>query len=256
MIVRQLVIEKHPASHGWLWISHGYKLITRSPLHAISLAMVFATGVMAAMLIPFGGIFLAVLAMPALIAGYMQVCRALEYSEKIQPLDIFAGFTTRPSALFSLGSMMLLGMFAISIVSAALGGRELSAILENFQADHDAMILLNAMLAPESGLRFTVLISFALFFVLMLSMQFAPMLVYFDRVAPFDALRVSLRASLRNFLPFTVYSLIMQVITFVLSLVPYDLGLIFLLPLMLTSVYVAYRDIFNEVKPAQVDELI
>jgi len=193
-------------------------------------------------------VFLAVLLMPVLMGGYARVCKALEYSEKVEPVYIFAGFTSRTSALFSLGSLLLLGMFVISVISAAMGGNELGTLLENFQSDHDAMALLNAMLAPESGLRLTILMSFALFFILMLAMQFSPMLVFFDSIAPFDALRVSLRASLRNFLPFTVYSLIMQGITFVMSLVPFDLGLIFLLPLMLSSVYVAYRDIFNEVK--------
>ena len=254
MIIRRLIIEKLPASHGWMWITHGYRLIARSPLHAVSLAMVFATGVMAAMLMPFGGIFLAVLLMPVLLAGYARVCRALEYSEKIEPKYIFAGFTRRTASLFTLGSMMLMGMFTISIFSALLGGQELSTLLENFQNDRDVAALLNAMLAPESGLRLTILVSFALFFVLMLAMQFAPMLVFFDGVAPFAALLISLRASLRNFLPFTVYSLIMQAITFVLSLVPFDLGIIALLPLMLSSVYVAYRDIFNEVKPEQSPE--
>ena len=253
MIIRKLIIEKLPASHGWLWITHGYRLIARSPLHAVSLAMVFATGVMAAMLVPLGGIFLAVLLMPVLLAGYSRVCRALEFSEKVEPIYIFAGFTRRTASLLTLGSMVLLGMFTISIVSAMLGGQELNSLLETFQSDHDVTALLNAMLAPESGLRFTILLSFALFFVLMLAMQFAPMLVFFDRMAPLAALRVSLRASIRNILPFSVYSLIMQGITFALGMVPFDLGFIFLLPLMLTSMYVAYRDIFNEVKPDEAE---
>jgi uncharacterized membrane protein len=248
LIVRKIRIDKVAPSHGWVWIGHGYRLIMRSPLHAISLSMVFATGLMVAMMVPLGGVFLAVLVMPVLMAGYMRVCRALEYSEKVEPAYIFAGITSRAAALLSLGSMVLLGMVMISMFTVAMGGSELNTLVTNFQTDRDVMHLLDALLAPESGLRLTVLMSFGLFFILMLAMQFAPMLVFFDRMAPLAALHVSLRASIRNILPFSVYSLIMQGITFLLGMVPFDLGFIFLLPLMLTSVYVAYRDIFNEVK--------
>ena len=248
--MNKMEIQKVPASHGWLWILHGYRLIMRSPLHALPLSMVLAFSISLAMVIPVGGIFLAIFLVPLFMAGYMRVCRSLEYNEKVEPLFMIAGFKERTSQLMSLGGMLLLGMIIISVITAAMGGTVLNSILQNYHTHQDPTLLINTLLAPESGLRMTLLTGFALFFGLTMAMQFAPMLVFFNQMAPRNALLASLMGSVRNIVPFAVYSMIIQLIAFVVSMIPYGLGWIMLLPLMLTSMYVAYRDIFNEVQPA------
>ena len=244
--MNQLEVQRVPASHGWLWIKHGYRLIMRNPLQAFSLAMMFALGLFLAMLIPLLGVLLAILAMPLLMAGYMRVCRALEYNEAVQPRYVFAGFESRTAQLVAVGGLLLLGMIIISFVITVLGGPELSAILSSYQTQQDPTALIDSLLAPASGLRLVMLTGFALFFLLMLALQFAPMLVFFNGMTPRQAMKVSLLASIRNIVPFSVYSLIMQLIAFVLSVIPLGLGWIILLPIGLTSMYVAYRDIFTE----------
>lgn len=240
--------QKVPASHGWLWIKHGYRLIMRSPLHAISLAMLLALGIFLAILVPVAGIFLAILLMPVLLAGYMRICRTLEYSEKVEPLLIFAGFQSMTRQLVSVGGMLLLGMITISMVTAMLGGEELNSIMASYQKQQDPTALMEALMAPGSGVQLSLLTGLALLFVLMLALQFAPMLVFFDRLTPLQALKTSMRASIRNIIPFSVYSMIMQFVAFALSVIPLNLGWIVLMPLGLTSMYVAYRDIFLEAK--------
>jgi uncharacterized membrane protein len=244
-------IQKIPASHGWLWIQHGYRLILRSPLQALSLATVVAMGLFLAMLVPLGGALLAIMIMPVLMAGYMRICRSLEYNEKVVPGNIFAGFKTRTAQLASLGGMLLLGILLVSMVTAALGGSALNAILETYSKSQDINALAEALLAPGSGVQLSLMVGLGLLFVLMLAMQFAPMLVFFDNKTPFEALKLSMRASIRNIVPFSVYSLIMQVIAFALSVVPMGLGWIILLPLGLTSMYVGYRDLFSETKTTE-----
>ncbi len=246
-----LEVQRLPASHGWLWIRHGYRLIMRNPLQAIPLSMLFALGISMAMLIPLGGVFLAILLMPVLMAGYMRVCRSLEFSEPVLPRYIIAGFEKRAAPLVSLGGMLLLGMIMISMFTASMGGTVLNTILQDFQTHQDLAVLFEALLSPASGLRMTLFTGFVLFFVLMLAMQFAPMLVFFNQMAPLDAMKVSLQASVRNIVPFSVYSMIIQLIAFFLSVIPFGLGWIILLPLGLTSMYVAYRDIFTEIKTTE-----
>jgi len=251
LLMKKIEIQKVPASHGWLWLKHGYQLIMRAPLQAIPLAMMFALGIFLAMLIPVAGVLLAILVMPVLLAGYMRICRSLEYSEKVEPRHIFAGFENRTAPLVSVGSMLLMGMIVISMVTAAIGGSELSAILENYQVEQDTTALVEALLAPGSGVQFSMLTGLALFFLLMLAMQFAPMLVFFNGMSPRQALQASIYGSIRNIVPFSVYSLIMQLIAFAVSIIPMGLGWIILLPIGLTSMYVAYRDIFAEVQTAE-----
>jgi len=241
-------IKKVPASHGLLWIKHGYRLIMRSPLQALSLVMVFILGLMLAMLIPVGGVMLAMLLMPVLMAGYMRVCRALEYSEKVVPRYIFAGFENRTAQLVSVGGMLLLGMIVVSMITVMMGGDALSTLLNSFKEEHDSNAMLEAMLAPGSGMLPSLLTGLSLLFVLMLALQYAPMLVFFDQKSPMEALKLSMLGSLRNFIPLAVYSMLMQLLAFVVSVIPLNLGMFILLPIGLTSMYVSYRDIFSEVK--------
>ena len=249
--MNKLEIQKTPASHGWLWIKHGYRLIMRNPLQAFSLAMVFALGLFLAMLIPLGGMLLAMLFMPVLMAGYMRVCRALEYSEKVAPRFIFAGFESRTAHLVSLGGMLLMGMIVISMLTLAMGGDALNAMLTSYQKDQDPNALLQAMTAPDSGMLPSLMTGLSLMFALMLAFQYAPMLVFFNQKTPLEALKASLRGSVRNIVPILVYSMIMQLIGFALSIIPMGLGWIILLPIGLTSIYVSYRDIFTETETAE-----
>jgi uncharacterized membrane protein len=245
-------IQKVSASHGWLWIQHGYRLIMRSPLQAFSLAMTFALGLFVAMLIPVAGVLFAVLLMPVMMAGYMRACRALEFNEPVFPRYSFAGFQSRTAQLVAVGGILLAGMMAVSMVVAGMGGEALNAILSVYKDNQDPTALIDAILAPESGLHMTMLVGFILFFLLMLALQFAPMLVFFDGATPREALAMSLVASFKNIVPFSVYSLIMQLIAFAVSVIPFGLGWIILVPIGLTSMYVAYRDIFSEVKEVDV----
>jgi uncharacterized membrane protein len=77
-----------------------------------------------------------------------------------------------------------------------------------------------------------------------MALQFAPMLIYFNGLQPMVALRVSLLGSLSNLVPYILCSLILQLAALVLGLLPFGIGLILLLPLGLTSLFVSYRNIF------------
>ncbi len=251
-------IQKIPPSHGLLWIKHGYRLIMRSPLHALSLAMVFLMSMMLVMVIPVGGILFAMLLMPVMMAGYMRVCRALEYSEKVVPRYIFSGFESRTAQLVSIGGMLLVGMLVVSMITVMIGGDTLNTLITAYQKQPDSHVMLEAMLAPDSGLMPSLLTGLILLFVLMLALQYAPMLVYFDQKTPIEAIKLSMQGSLRNIIPLTVYSMLMQLLAFFVSVIPFNLGIFIFLPIALTSMYVSYRDIFAEEKveasPPDIDQ--
>jgi uncharacterized membrane protein len=237
-------IKRHSAARGWIWVKQGYQLIMRNPLLSITLALVGALSMFVALMIPLFGPLLVLMLMPVVLAGYMRVCRALEEDEEVELTQLFAGFEKHTARLTALGAFLMLGLLFSSIVMVTLGGEALRTLLENVNAANDPQILIDAMWTAGSGVAFSLLVGFALMCVLMLAFQYAPMLVFFNDVAPFAAMRASLAGSLRNIIPYTVYSLIMQVVALLLSLLPFNLGLIVLLPLGLTSLYVSYRNIF------------
>lgn len=237
-------VRKMNAARGWIWVKQGWQLIMHNPLMAISLALIAGFGMFLAFLIPLFGPLVAVLLMPVLMAGYMRVCRALEENEEVELTHLFAGFRTHAAPLVSLGGFMMLGALLSSMAVIAIGGEALATLLQDFKTANDPEMLVNAMWTAGSGVAFGLMVGFSLMFALMLALQYAPMLVFFSDVPPFAALRASFAGSLRNIVPYTLYSLIMQVIALLLGIIPFGLGLIVLLPLGLTSLYVSYRNIF------------
>ena len=237
-------IRKLNAARGWIWVKQGYQLIMRNPLLSITPALVGSLAIFAALKIPMFGPLITVLLMPVLMAGYMRVCRALEEEEEMELAHIFAGFQKNTARLITLSGFTMLGLLFASIVMIFIGGEALTTLLENVQTANDPQMMMDAMWAAGSGVAFSLLVGITLVLVLMLALQYAPMLVFFSDVPPLSALRASLSGSLRNIVPYTVYSLIMQVVALVLSILPFGIGLIVLLPLGLTSLYVSYRNIF------------
>lgn len=246
-------IRKLNAARGWVWVKQGYQLIMRNPLLSISLALAGVLVIFAVSYIPLLGPSVAVLLLPVLLAGYMRICRALEEDEEVELQQLFAGFGKHAIRLVSLGGFMIMGVLIISMVMIFIGGELLTSLLEGFQAGSDPQRLAEVMLAGGASVAFSLLVGFILMFALIMALQYAPMLVFFSGLPPFAALRASLSGSLRNIIPYTVYSLIMQIIALLFSVLPSGVELVVLLPLSLTSLYVSYRNIFpfpGEVPPA------
>ena len=244
MDMTTLEIRKLKAVRGWLWVRQGYQLIMRNPLFSVALALVCTLAMFLVFRIPVIGQFLALMLMPMIITGYARVCRALEEDEPVKFSHLLAGFEKHAKRLFALGGILMLGVLISSMTMILIGGSRLAGLFANMHTITSQPALNNAMQAAGPMAAFSLLVGFVLICVLMLAFQYAPMLVYFNNLKPFAAFRASLAGSLRNIIPYTLYSIIIQLITLILSLLPYNIGLILLLPLGLTSLYVSYRNIF------------
>ena len=78
---------------------------------------------------------------------------------------------------------------------------------------------------------------------LAMAMWFAPALVVFHDMQPVVAMRSSFFASLKNIMPMLIYGLILMVLAIVAT-IPFGLGWLILLPVLMASSYTAYRDIY------------
>jgi uncharacterized membrane protein len=237
-------IRKLNAVRGWIWVTHGFMLIMRSPLLSTVTSTIAAVAILLTLMIPMVGPLLAILFMPVLIAGYTRVCRALEEDEEVELPHLFAGFRKHTPRLITLGGILLLGLLIASILTITIGGDALAAVMDGLKSASDPEMLVEAMWSAGSNVALSLVVGFTLTFALMMAFQFAPMLVFFTDITPFAAMRASLSGSIRNFVPYTVYSIIMQVIALALSFLPFNLGLVILLPLGFSSLYVSYRNIF------------
>ena len=87
------------------------------------------------------------------------------------------------------------------------------------------------------------LVVLALAIPIYMALWFAPALVVFHHLTPVEAMKTSFAACLKNIVPFLLYSVILLLLAMVAS-IPFGLGWLVLLPVIVASIYTAYRDIF------------
>jgi uncharacterized membrane protein len=235
--------QRLPAKRGWDWIKQGYALFIRAPILWIVLLFICVMAAVGISSVPVVGEPLISLLMPAILVGLMVGCRALSQDEELELAHLLSGFKQHTSQLVTLGGISLVGQYLIFGAMMMVGGATLVGILMSSQPVADP----NIMIEAATGAGFAVLLGIVLFSLLMMAMQFAPMLVYFRNVPPVQAMKLSLRAFLHNVGPMLVYGMTFMFLA-VLASLPMMLGWLVLLPLVFTSLYASYSDIFPPVK--------
>ena len=234
------------AGQGWQWIKQGYALFMKAPLLWMVLLLICFIAAAGLSAVPVVGEPLASLLLPAVLVGLMVGCRALEQGEELELAHLFSGFQQRTAQLVTLGGIALVGQFLIFGVMKLFGAGVLVSILMSGQPVEDPEIIKQAI----AGAGIAVLLGITLFSILVMAMQFAPMLVFFNSVAPVAAMKLSLRAFINNVGPMLVYGMTFIFLA-ILASIPMMLGWLVLMPIVFTSLYVCYCDIFPAAKENQ-----
>lgn len=242
-------MRRVPIANGWRWIVGGWQLFRRKPLTWIVFtfllwAIVAASGIhwMLASLV---AIFL-----PVFLAGWARACAAAERGESIPVTMLFDGFRHRLRDLVSIGSFNAVANVVVLLIVFALGGDTFATLMANpasagANPEAIAEAMPQIMRALLVGLFFGIPVA--------LSVWFAPFGVALDRQKPLQALLSSLRGMLLNTLPLSVYSLVIGGVGYALfhlfaSVIEapraFALAVWSMMPVLLPSVYVSYRDIF------------
>jgi uncharacterized membrane protein len=224
---------------GWDWIKQGYVLFMKAPLLWIVLLSICVIAAVALSNVPVLGEPLVSLLMPVVLAGLMTGCRALEQGEELELVHLFSGFKQHTPQLIALGGIALVSQYLILGAMMMVGGATLVGVLMSGQPDIDPSMMAQAL----AGSGFALLLGIVLFSVLMMAMQYAPILVFFRGITPLQAMKLSLRAFLHNIWPMLVYGISFMLLALLASL-PMMLGWLVLLPLAFTSLYASYSDIF------------
>lgn len=238
--------QRLQAGQGWQWIRQGYGLFMKAPLLWMVLLLICFIAVAGLSAIPVVGEPLASLLLPAVLVGLMVGCRALEQGEELELAHLFSGFQKHTAQLVTLGGIALVGQFLIFGLMMMVGGAALVGILASGQPVQDPQVVAQAI----AGAGFAILIGVVLFSILLMAMQFAPMLVYFNGIAPVAAMKLSLRAFLANIGPMLVYGFVFIVLA-ILASIPMMLGWLVLMPIVFTSLYACYCGIFPPQKESE-----
>ena len=232
------------AGAGWTWIARGWGLFARAALMWIASLVILFIVAFAMGLVPIIGHVAFQVLSPVFAAGLVLACRSIEQGGSFELSELFGGFRVHFASLAVVGVLFLLGEIAILLVFGAFAG---FAILSGALAGHVGNVL-DAVVASSTSIALGALVAAALSVPLFAAYWFAPALVVQHGMAPLAAMRASFVGSFRNFLPFLVYSVIMTIFA-ILAALPAGLGFLVWFPLLITSTYVAYRDIYTEGMP-------
>jgi len=232
------------AGRGWQWIVDGFAIFRKSPLMWIAMIVVVALLWMVSFLIPVLGPLLFNLLSPVIFAGLMIGCKAVEGGEELELGHLFTGFKTHATPLVTIGGVYLVGTIVIfGIVFATAGGSMLPALMSKTHSD------LETVAAALRSMALALTIGLAFYVPLIMLIWFAPLLVVFDGLSAVDGMKFSFKACMVNLLPFLIYGIAIMVLWFIAS-IPFLLGLLILVPVLVCSVYASYKDIFSAARPS------
>ena len=230
--------------HGLGWLVKAWAMFAAQPLLWM-VAFVSVVGIFFFMgMIPLVS-FAAPIIVPILNGGVALMARKQDRNENASYEDIFAGFNEKAGPLAGIGLVNLGAGFVIVLVAVviiAMGG---GAALVSQGLNSDSMDFPYLMTAMMPTMLFMILVVTTLYFVVLSAVWFAPALVMLNGLSVVEALTVSFKAVLSNFLPFLVYGVISMIIGFLAS-IPMFLGWILFMPVIMASNYVAYKDIFDQ----------
>lgn len=236
-----------PAAEGFQWLLGSLRIFRSQWLRYTSIAALFLLIMQVASVISAG--FLVVFLKPVLSVGFLAAAWHHERGELPEARHLFAGFKSNLKALLPLGGVYLIGIvIAASIALVATGITVDQVMPAEGQAKIDQMTQLQFML-----------ITIVLTLPLSAALWFAPALIVFSDATFFQALAVSCRACVRNWLAMTAYG----VAIFLLVLAAFAIvapamylfqsaatALVMLIAVPLAAVlfisdYVSYRRVFH-----------
>ncbi len=229
-------VAELPASRGAGWIRESFQLFRRAPIPWIGLSAGWITITFALILIPILGGVVANFLQPAFFASFAIAAYKQAAGEPLAMGDLFVGFRRNLRALVNLGAILLLAEIAIFALMALLG-------LPLSGPENHAFTFTEYVEALKDK-EWILAVGFLLTMVVKGALWFAPPLIAFHGMTTGHAIRWSLYAAMANLGPMIVYAAVLFAIFFV-ALLPWALGLLVVIPLMVISTYVSYHEVFE-----------
>ena len=226
-----------PARAGFDWVTGAFRLFIKSPLMLAAAAGIFLGALLIVQFIPYAGAGLAEIITPMLVAGFMRAFRSIDEGTDPELPQFAAGFQSHAVPLAMVGAIYLAILIAIVWLMKLLGvdyEAMLQALQEGAQPEQLALEL--------AGKGHLLLLGLALAIPAVAATWFAPALVLFGNERPLQAMGLSLKACMKNWLALVVNGLAL-IPVFLIALVPL-FGMLVVVPVLLGTAYLGYQAMF------------
>jgi hypothetical protein len=196
------------AGRGAAWWSEGWRIFAAKTGTWIGIMVVYFVIAMLIGLVPFVGSFAHSLLTPVFLGGLMLGCQAAERDGSLRVGHLFEGFQGAHFVpLMIVGAVNIAVWLAIMLLGMAgiWGG----ATMAGMHGMTDPSEMLRQWSDQLTGIGVLgALVVLVIFLVLTMLNWFAPALIVFRGATAIEAMKLSFAASLRNWVPFLVYSAI------------------------------------------------
>jgi uncharacterized membrane protein len=224
-----------PAGNAWAWIVSGFHLFKANPVMWIVILLIYLAIIIPISFIPVIGSVVTTLIAPVFAAGMMWGCKALVLKQDLEINHLFEGFKKNTAQLIAVGGVYMLSLLVIMVMVVLTLDKDTLELIMKGQEVSPAQA--NAMMLP-------ILIAMLFIVPILMAYWYAPVLIGLHNLTVLEAMKLSFIACLKNMLPFLLYGLIFMVIL-VVAIIPFGLGLVVAVPVMMTSLYTSYVDVFN-----------
>lgn len=232
---RTLTIKQVPIGNAWVWIVNGFNLFKANPAMWIILLVIYLAIMIPISMLPVIGSVVSTLLAPVFAAGMMWGCQALVKNQDLEINHLFEGFKRNTSQLIAIGGIYMASLLFVAVIVVLALDKETVELLVQGKD-----------LSPEQadGILMPIMIALLLIMPVLMAYWFAPVLAGLHNLSAVDAMKLSFAACLRNMLPFLLYGLIFMVLL-IIAIIPFGLGLVVVVPMMMTSLYSSYADVFG-----------
>lgn len=230
------------ASHGPAWLAGGWRLFRGAPAAWMGLSAGWMLITFALVLVPVIGGVAANLAQPAFFASFALAARRQLSGEAPGMGDLFSGFRLPLKPLVNLGAILLVAEIAIFFAMSLLG-------LPGMGGEEGEVFTVSDYLQRLQGKEWILFVGVGLTALVKGALWFAPAILAFREISTAHAVRWSVYAAVSNLGAMLAYGIALTVIV-VVAILPWGLGLLVVVPVMLASTYTGYADVFEEAGPA------
>lgn len=246
-----------PWVRGVHWLGEGWKLFRVAPLAWIALVLTYWVLMTMVSLVPIVGIAAASVLVPPFSVGFMALSRAAAMRAPVTLPLLFSGFREHLGSQLTLGGVYLVCLALLLAATALADGGALARWMLTAERPDATILRSEAFLGALATAA-------ALYLPAMMAFWFAPVLAAWHGVGAGKALFFSVVACLMNWRAFLAYGAVVALMTVVVPMLALNallsasggalgtqaVSIAFLLipvmlPTLLASFYVSYRDVFG-----------
>ncbi len=229
-------IAELPPSRGLGWLVEAFALFRRKPFAWIGLCTGWLLITLMLLQIPLIGPAIANFIQPVFFASFAIAAFRQVAGEPVLMGDLFSGFRRNVRSLVLLGAILLIAELAILILMWFLGMPALSA--------EDGQVKISEYFESLKGKEWILFVGFILSALVKGAFWFAPPLIAFHDMQTAQAMRWSVFAAISNLGAMVTYGALLVFFMFV-AVIPWGLGLLVVIPVMVISTFIGYREVFQ-----------